>query len=55
MRFNPDPEEFIFVKKLSKPNRPSLNYNNMVVIQSTTLWENFGYYAGFSRASQKQI
>ena len=43
MRFNPYPEEVIFVKKLNKPNCPSLNYNDMVVIQSATLWENFGY------------
>ena len=37
MRFNPYPEEVIFVKKLNKPNCPSLNYNDMVVIQSATL------------------
>ena len=40
MSFNPDPnkqaQEVIFSRKLNKPNHPSLNFNNMVVIQSTT-------------------
>ena len=40
MSFNPDPnkqaQEDIFSRKLNKPNHPSLNFNNMVVIQSTT-------------------
>ena len=38
MSFNPDPnkqaQEVIFSRKLNKPNHPSLNFNNMVVIQS---------------------
>ena len=40
MSFNPDPykqaQGVIFSRKLNKPNHPSLNFNNMVVIQSTT-------------------
>ena len=40
MSFNPDPkkqaQEVIFSRKLNKPNQPSLNFNKMVVIQSTT-------------------
>ena len=36
--FNPDPnkqaQEVIFSRKLNKPNHPSLNFNNTVVIQS---------------------
>ena len=40
MSFNPDPnkqaQEIIFSGKLNKPNHPSLNFNNTVVIQSTT-------------------
>ena len=40
MSFNPDPnkqaQEVIFSRKLNTPNHPSLNYNNTVVIQSTT-------------------
>ena len=39
MSFNPDPnkqaQEVIFSRKLNKPNHPSLNFNNTVVIQST--------------------
>ena len=39
MSFNPDPnkqsQEVIFSRKLNKPIHPSLNFNNMVVIQST--------------------
>ena len=38
--FNPDPnkqaQEVIFSRKFNKPDHPSLNFNNMVVIQSTT-------------------
>ena len=38
MSFNPDPnkqaQEVIFSRKLNKPNHPSLNFNNTVVIQS---------------------
>ena len=38
--FNPDPnkqaQEVIFSRKLNKPNHPSLNFNNTVVIQSKT-------------------
>ena len=38
--FNPDPnkqsQEVIFFRKLNKPNHPSLNFNNTVVIQSIT-------------------
>ena len=40
MSFNPDPnkqaQEVIFSRKLNKPNHPSLNFNNTVIIQSTT-------------------
>ena len=40
MSFNPDPnkqaQEVIFSRKLNKPNHPSLNFNNTVVIQATT-------------------
>ena len=40
MSFNPDSnkqaQEVIFSRKLNKPNHPSLNFNNTVVIQSTT-------------------
>ena len=40
MSFNPDPnkqaQEVIFSRKLNKPNHLSLNFNNTVVIQSTT-------------------
>ena len=40
MSFNPDlnkqAQEVIFSRKLNKPNHPSLNFNNTVVIQSTT-------------------
>ena len=40
MSFNPDPnkqaQEVIFSRKLNKPNHSSLNFNNTVVIQSTT-------------------
>ena len=40
MRFNPDlnkqAQEVIFSRKLNKTNHPSLNFNNTVVIQSTT-------------------
>ena len=40
MSFNPDlnkqAQEVIFSRKLNKPDHPSLNFNNMVVIQSTT-------------------
>ena len=40
MSFNPDPnnqaQEVNFSRKLNKPNHPSLNFNNTVVIQSTT-------------------
>ena len=40
MSFNPDPnkqaQEVIFSRKLNKPDHPSLNFNNTVVIQSTT-------------------
>ena len=40
MSFNPGPnkqaQEVIFSRKLNKPNHPSLNFNNAVVIQSTT-------------------
>ena len=39
MSFNPDPniqaQAVIFSRKLNKPNDPSLNFNNTVVIQST--------------------
>ena len=39
MSFNLDPnkqaEEVVFSRKLNKPNHPSLNFNNAVVIQST--------------------
>ena len=39
MSFNPDPnkqaQEVIFSRKLNKPNHPSLNFNNTIVIQST--------------------
>ena len=39
MSFKPDPnkqaQEVIFSRKLNKPNHPSLNFNNTVVIQST--------------------
>ena len=39
MSFNPDPnkqaQEDIFSRKLNKPNHPSSNFNNTVVIQST--------------------
>ena len=39
MSFNPDPnkqaQEVIFSRKLNKPNHPSLNFDNTVVIQST--------------------
>ena len=51
MSFNPDPnkqaQEVIFSRKLNKPNHPSLNFNNTVVIQSTnhTLRYDFGYSA----------
>ena len=38
MSFNPDPkkqaQEVIFPRKLNKPNHPSLNFKNTVVIQS---------------------
>ena len=38
MSFNPDPnkqaQEVIFSRKLNKPNHPSLNFNNTIVIQS---------------------
>ena len=41
MSFNPDPnkqaQDVIFSRKLNKPSHPSLNFNNTVVIQSTTL------------------
>ena len=37
MSFNPDKHrKLFFSRKLNKPNHPSLNFNNMVVIQSTT-------------------
>ena len=40
MSFNADPnkqvQEFIFSRKLNKPNHPSLNFNNTIVIQATT-------------------
>ena len=40
MSFNPDPskqaQEVIFSRKLNKPDHPSLNFNNTVVIQLTT-------------------
>ena len=40
MSFNPDPnkqaQEVIFSRKLIKTNHPSLNFNNTVVIQSTS-------------------
>ena len=40
MSFNPDPnkqaQEVIFSRKLNKPNHPSLNFNNTIVIQATT-------------------
>ena len=40
MSFNPDPnkqaQEVIFSRKLNKLDHPSLNFNNTVVIQSTT-------------------
>ena len=40
MSFNLDPnkqaQEVIFSRKLNKPNHPSSNFNNTVVIQSTT-------------------
>ena len=40
MSFKSDPnkqaQKVIFSKKLNKPNHPSLNFNNTVVIQSTT-------------------
>ena len=40
MSFNPDPkkqgQEVVFSRKLNKLNYPSLNFNNTVVIQSTT-------------------
>ena len=40
MSFNPGPnkqaQEVILSEKLNKPNCPSLNFNSMVVIQSTT-------------------
>ena len=51
MSFNPDPnkqaQEVIFSRKRNKPNHPSLNFNNTVVIQSTnhTLRYDFGYSA----------
>ena len=39
MSFNPDPnkqaQELIFSRELNKPNHPSLNFDNTVVIQST--------------------
>ena len=39
MSFNPDPnkqvQEVIFSRELNKPNHPSLNFDNTVVIQST--------------------
>ena len=38
MSFNPDcnkqAQEVIFSRKLNKPNHPSLNFNNIIVIQS---------------------
>ena len=38
MSFKPDPnkqaQEVIFSRKLNKPNHPSLNFNNTIVIQS---------------------
>ena len=47
---NPDPnkqaQEVIFSRKPNKPNHPSSNFNNMVVIQPTThehLRHDFGY------------
>ena len=40
MSFNPNTnrqaQEVLFSRKLNKPNHPSLNFNNMVIIQSTT-------------------
>ena len=40
MSFNPEPnkqaQEVIFFGKLNKPNHPSFNVNNMVVIQLAT-------------------
>ena len=40
MTFNPDlnkqSEEVIFLRKLNKPNQPSVKFNNTVVIQSAT-------------------
>ena len=33
---NEQAQEVIFSRKLNKPNHPSLNFNNGVVIQSTT-------------------
>ena len=40
MSFNADSnkqvQEFIFSRKLNKPNHPSLNFNNTIVIQATT-------------------
>ena len=40
MSFNPNPnkqaQEVIFSWKLNKPNHPSLHFNNMVLIISTT-------------------
>ena len=34
--FNKQSQEIIFSRQLNKPNHPSLNFNNTVVIQSTT-------------------
>ena len=40
MSFNPDPnkqaQKVTFPRKLNNPNHPSLNFNNTVIIQSTT-------------------
>ena len=40
LSFSPDPnkegQEVIFSRWLNKPNHPSLNFNNIVVIQSAT-------------------
>ena len=33
---NKQVQEFIFSRKLIKPNHPSLNFNNTIVIQATT-------------------